>query len=239
MIQQPELGKKISDYRKAKGLTQEELVEKCNLSVRTLQRIEAGEVTPRPVTVKLIFEALEVSFEITKGEKGLKIKWHEQFYRYFIDLINLKTKPLKKISILSLVFIIIAVCISNFYAKTLAQRKSDKVQREIESLVVSFNKWLNYGMIDSLLTLYRDDACVIPFSCGKKEISDGLLPLINGGYKVIDYKIISISVSESIAVEKYFSLYQFMGKEFRQKGLKEWHLTNKKWLIVNQMMMDY
>jgi transcriptional regulator with XRE-family HTH domain len=36
MIQQPELGEKIADYRKAKELTQEELVEKCNLSVRTL-----------------------------------------------------------------------------------------------------------------------------------------------------------------------------------------------------------
>lgn len=94
-------------------------------------------------------------------------------------------------------------------------------------------------MIDSLLTLFRDDACVIPFSCGKKEIADGLLPLINGSYKVIDYKTISISVSDSIAVEKYFSLYQFMGKEYRQKGLKEWHLTDKKWLIVNLMMMDY
>jgi transcriptional regulator with XRE-family HTH domain len=46
MIQQPELGKKIADFRKSKGFTQEELVEKCNLSVRTLQRIEVGEVTP-------------------------------------------------------------------------------------------------------------------------------------------------------------------------------------------------
>jgi transcriptional regulator with XRE-family HTH domain len=45
-IQQPNLGKKIAKLRKAKGLTQEELVEKCNISVRTLQRIEAGEVAP-------------------------------------------------------------------------------------------------------------------------------------------------------------------------------------------------
>ncbi|MCS5489833.1 helix-turn-helix domain-containing protein [Algoriphagus limi] len=46
-MKQPELGKKISELRKAKGMTQEELVEKCNLNVRTIQRIEAGEVTPR------------------------------------------------------------------------------------------------------------------------------------------------------------------------------------------------
>ncbi|HEY3371256.1 MAG TPA: helix-turn-helix transcriptional regulator [Prolixibacteraceae bacterium] len=44
-MKQPDLGKKIAELRKAKSLTQEELVEKCNLNVRTLQRIEAGVVT--------------------------------------------------------------------------------------------------------------------------------------------------------------------------------------------------
>ena len=57
-MKQPELGKKISEMRKAKGLTQEELVEMCNLNVRTIQRIEAGEVTPRSYTIKALFEAL-------------------------------------------------------------------------------------------------------------------------------------------------------------------------------------
>lgn len=58
-MKQPELGKKISELRREKGLTQEELVNKCNISVRTLQRIEAGEVTPRSYTVKTILAALE------------------------------------------------------------------------------------------------------------------------------------------------------------------------------------
>ena len=53
-MKQPELGKKILELRKAKGLTQEELVEKCNISVRTIQRIETGEVTPRGKTIKHI-----------------------------------------------------------------------------------------------------------------------------------------------------------------------------------------
>jgi transcriptional regulator with XRE-family HTH domain len=63
IMKQPELGKKISELRKAKGLTQEELVEKCNLNVRTIQRIEAGEVTPRTFTIKALFEALEYRWE--------------------------------------------------------------------------------------------------------------------------------------------------------------------------------
>lgn len=57
-MKQPELGKKISEMRRAKGLTQEELVELCNLNVRTIQRIESGEVTPRSYTIKALFEAL-------------------------------------------------------------------------------------------------------------------------------------------------------------------------------------
>ncbi|WP_158587699.1 helix-turn-helix domain-containing protein [Algoriphagus lacus] len=66
-MKQPELGKKISELRKAKGLTQEELVEKCNLNVRTIQRIEAGEVTPRSYTVKALFEALDYQWEEAKS----------------------------------------------------------------------------------------------------------------------------------------------------------------------------
>ena len=58
-MRQPELGKKILELRKAKGLTQEELVDKCNISVRTLQRIETGEVTPRVFTIRTILAALD------------------------------------------------------------------------------------------------------------------------------------------------------------------------------------
>lgn len=68
-MKQPELGKKISEMRKAKGLTQEELVEMCNLNVRTIQRIEAGEVTPRSYTIKALFEALGAQLENIESEK--------------------------------------------------------------------------------------------------------------------------------------------------------------------------
>lgn len=62
-MQQPELGKKITALRTAKGLTQEELVEKSKVSVRTIQRIEAGEVMPRMYTVKILLEALGERYE--------------------------------------------------------------------------------------------------------------------------------------------------------------------------------
>ena len=102
---QPNLGKKIADLRKAKGLTQEELVEKCNISVRTLQRIESGEGSPRSYTLRIIFDALDYgqvdSNEISSNNIGSIISFRfEQFNRYFLDLFNLKTNTMKKISIL-------------------------------------------------------------------------------------------------------------------------------------------
>ncbi len=61
-MKQPELGKRIIELRKQKGLTQEELVEQCNINVRTIQRIEAGEVNPRSYTIKTILEVLGVDY---------------------------------------------------------------------------------------------------------------------------------------------------------------------------------
>ena len=45
-----ELGIKIQELRKQKGMTQEDLADKTGLSVRTIQRIESGEVDPRSYT---------------------------------------------------------------------------------------------------------------------------------------------------------------------------------------------
>ena len=63
MIKQPTLGQELAKIRKEKGLTQEELVEKCHVSVRTIQRIESGEVTPRLSTVKILLAALDHDVE--------------------------------------------------------------------------------------------------------------------------------------------------------------------------------
>jgi uncharacterized Tic20 family protein len=57
------IAKKITHYRKLKGITQEVLAEATGLNVRTIQRIEAGEVDPRLYTLKSIADALEVNLE--------------------------------------------------------------------------------------------------------------------------------------------------------------------------------
>ncbi|MBT1685481.1 helix-turn-helix domain-containing protein [Dawidia soli] len=62
-MQQPELGRRLTALRKEKNLTQAELVEKSHVSVRTIQRIEAGEVLPRMSTVKILLGALGEDYD--------------------------------------------------------------------------------------------------------------------------------------------------------------------------------
>ncbi|MFC7357772.1 multiprotein-bridging factor 1 family protein [Jejudonia soesokkakensis] len=70
-MKQPELGQQILKLRKQKGLTQEELVEQCNINVRTIQRIEAGEVTPRSYTIKTIMDVLGFDLEKINEQKEI------------------------------------------------------------------------------------------------------------------------------------------------------------------------
>jgi transcriptional regulator with XRE-family HTH domain len=54
----------IKELRLKKGLTQEELAEMTELSARTIQRIENGEVDPRAYTLQMIAKALDVDFSM-------------------------------------------------------------------------------------------------------------------------------------------------------------------------------
>lgn len=76
IMQQPELGRRLTALRKERNLTQEELVEKSNVSVRTIQRIEAGEVMPRMSTVKILLAALGEKYESfsTKSAQVMETK---------------------------------------------------------------------------------------------------------------------------------------------------------------------
>jgi XRE family transcriptional regulator, regulator of sulfur utilization len=58
-----QLGKKIATARKLKGLTQDELAELSQITVRTIQRIEADANTPQSFTLKAIAKALDIEYE--------------------------------------------------------------------------------------------------------------------------------------------------------------------------------
>lgn len=54
------IGKKISDARKLKGFTQEELAELSKVNLRTIQRIENNNNEPRGKTLSLICDVLQI-----------------------------------------------------------------------------------------------------------------------------------------------------------------------------------
>ncbi|MBI9072440.1 MAG: helix-turn-helix domain-containing protein [Melioribacteraceae bacterium] len=68
-MKQPELGKKILELRKEKGYTQEELAHECKVNVRSIQRIENGDVNPRMATLLLLQEVLDHDFKDVKCEE--------------------------------------------------------------------------------------------------------------------------------------------------------------------------
>lgn len=57
------LGANVRRERNAKGITQEQLAEKIDISLRNMQRIEAGEINPLATTLIRLRQALGCSAE--------------------------------------------------------------------------------------------------------------------------------------------------------------------------------
>lgn len=230
-MKQPELGRKIADLRKAKGYTQEELVEKCNLSVRTLQRIESGEVVPRSHTIRVIFAALDYK---VYDASNIRLRL---FFKGVLDLFNLKTNTMKKLSILSVFFAAIAIVLLSLCVEGNAQ-SAKKVRKIIEESNSNYVRWFNAGEVDSLLTNYRDDACLVGDGCGKAYIRQHLESIM-GAFTIEELRIISVSVADSIAVEKgRYSIVLPGGFKHSGEYLTEWRRTKRKWLVVNDLSSD-
>jgi uncharacterized Tic20 family protein len=72
-MNQPDLGLKVSELRQDKNLTQEQLAEYCEVSKRTIQRIESGEVEPRSFTRNSLSNILE--FDLGKENTDHENLW--------------------------------------------------------------------------------------------------------------------------------------------------------------------
>lgn len=227
-MKQPELGKKIADLRKAKGYTQEELVEKCNLSVRTLQRIESGEVVPRSHTIRVIFAALDYKvFDSPNMRPGL-------FLKQVPDLFNLKTNTMKKLSILTAFIAVAVIALLSVCVDGSAQSEK-KIKNMINETNLNFVRWFNTGQVDSLMGTYWDDACVLGDGCGKTFIRE----FYKAQMEFISFeqlRAVSITVADSIAVEKGRWIANLhSGGTLSGEYLTEWRRRDKKWKIVNDI----
>ena len=87
------IGRIISDTRKLKGLTQEELSELSNVNLRTIQRVENNENVPRSKTLILLCDVLQLNYVelLNRSENVSKGKnyWKMVIDGLFLVILNL------------------------------------------------------------------------------------------------------------------------------------------------------
>ncbi len=102
MEQQLSLGKQIKVARQGQKLSQVEFAIKCNLNIRTIQRIENDEVTPRLYTLRIISEVLGVTLlrkDIVEAESEQLIKLRKVFE---------KRKEIRFLTFFVIIFLMVA-----------------------------------------------------------------------------------------------------------------------------------
>ena len=130
------LGEKLSRLRKSKGISQENLAEKSNISLRTIQRIETGTATPRPYTIKTLAETLGVLVEELSTSQASPIEQSQ-----------IAIAKLKLINFSSLAGLAIPFC--NLFLPLLLWRKN----REIASVNEAGKKIISFQLLWTLGTL--------------------------------------------------------------------------------------
>tara|TARA_B100001093_G_scaffold518552_1_gene603825 strand:- start:11256 stop:11675 length:420 start_codon:yes stop_codon:yes gene_type:complete len=91
-------------------------LKKCNITVRTIQRIEAGETTPRSYTIKTILNAMGFEYESVFGKKHISGKFDKVLRIYPSNLNNVLISAL----IAGIVYFIVGFVETVFYAPSLS-----------------------------------------------------------------------------------------------------------------------
>jgi DNA-binding XRE family transcriptional regulator/ketosteroid isomerase-like protein len=234
-MKQPELGKKIATLRQAKGLTQEELAEKCNVSIRTVQRIESAEVFSRSYTIKMIFEGLDYRYSSGIISSGMP----EQIYHQFLDLFNLKTNTMKKVMILSAPFVSLLLVFLLTGMDSQAQNNA-RLKAEIETKNSNMMRWFNDGQIDSLMTLYHESASISPGGApsvvGKAQIRNYYVWMHQQGFKMIENQSEKLVVDNKTLVDRgSWKIRIGNDQEIHGAYLSQWRKEGREWVIENEM----
>ncbi len=95
---QKQLGQRIRELRKLRGLSQEELAEKIDIAINTMSNIERGNAFMTAPTLEKIIEILKVTpselFTFEKEEKKIDL------YKYILIKIDIIKNDMEKLKIL-------------------------------------------------------------------------------------------------------------------------------------------
>lgn len=248
-MKQPELGKKISELRLAKGLTQGQLAEMCHLSLRTIQRIEAAEVMPRSYTIKLIFESLDyniydsfgkLSYTLDRMAYRIKI-WLGQFYTYVLDLFDLKTNTMKKLTILSVPCVSVILLFVLMGLETKAQ-DNEAVQSVLSEANANFVSWFNSGQIDSIGTMYLEKSHMVPDNYQRLQGRDKIVAyyrfLYDAGFRFTQNQSEFITVSGTLAVDRG-SWNAITNTKLSGAYITQWRFIDGTWYIESELTNSY
>lgn len=237
-MEQPELGKKITELRLAKGLTQSELADQCNIGLRTIQRIESAEVTPRSYTLKLIFQCLDYEMFNSSGksafEKNEMAHDSSAFRTGGLDIFDPSRYTLRTLALVSIPFISLIL----FFSLSGFQENETLAPYSVAELNRKYVHWFNDGQIDSIGFMYQKNACYIPFNHteihGRRNIVKWYNDLYESGFRFYKNESKAVIVTDSIIVER--GVWHANNKtNMTGTYLTQWRRTNGKWYVENGM----
>ena len=160
-----ELAKRIKELRNRKGFSQEELSERSELSLRTIQRIENGETEPRGDSLK----RLAFAFNVTADEI---IDWTPTADKAFLTSFNLSALSFMFFPILGIVVPLILWISKKDKIQNLNKTASSLMNFQITWTILFFGGFL--GLI--ILSLSGDR--VIAYDANRtRSLIQAFLPL--------------------------------------------------------------
>lgn len=106
-----QIAQQLKSERLSKGLTQQELANETGISLRSIQRIENGEVYPRSFTLKVLAEKLGLNFDGLNMQRAEPILQEQP-----ISTLN-KSQKIVVSSVVAIVFLLL-VCAFIFQSPT-------------------------------------------------------------------------------------------------------------------------
>lgn len=147
---------------------------------------------------------------------------------------------MRKISILSVPFITVILLCIFAGTETKAQNKEDVIAR-ISVLNSQLTEWFNEGKIDSVGTLYLDNACMIPSGYkaihGRENIIGYYSFLYATGFRFTENTSQSLGNEGSMVIEGSIAVDRGVWKTTGLSGtyLTQWKRVDGKWYIENEM----
>jgi transcriptional regulator with XRE-family HTH domain len=165
------LGKKIKDLRNRKGLSQEELAEQAQISLRTVQRIENDETEARGDTLKRLAFALNTTPEYLTELPVKSTEISDDDNRGFLALFNLSALSFIIFPLLG-IFLPLALWISS-------RKKLNNIDKPCKRLINFQISWCLF-LVATMIVFFNPEFFHISFhvlNLGSPEIILLSMPL--------------------------------------------------------------